>query len=66
MNYQMTSYREYFRMKTHDERWVKRMMEKYNLSIHYPRCVEYVLRRDVSRVVRWTIYENYPSIYYVK
>ena len=52
MNYQMTSYREYFRMKTHDERWVKHMMEKYNLSIHYPRCVEYVLRREVSRVVR--------------
>jgi len=47
MNYQMTSYREYFRMKTHDERWVKRMMEKYNLSIHYPRCVEYALRREV-------------------
>ena len=42
----MTSYREYFRMKTHDERWVKRMMEKYNLSQHYPRCAEYVLRRE--------------------
>ncbi len=45
-HYSTTSYREYFRMKTHDERWVKRMMEKYNLSIHYPRCVEYVLRRE--------------------
>ena len=33
-------------MKTHDERWVKRMMEKYNLSPHYPRCAEYVLRRE--------------------
>ena len=45
-HYQMTSYREYFRMKVHDERWVKRMMEKYNLSPHYPRCAEYVLRRE--------------------
>ena len=46
MNYQMTSYREYFRMKVHDERWVKHMMEKYNISPHYPRCAEYVLRRE--------------------
>ena len=45
-HYQMTSYREYFRMKTHDERWVKRIMEKYFLTHHYPRCVEYALRRE--------------------
>ena len=45
-HYQMTSYREYFRMKVHDERWVKRMIERYNLSPHYPRCAEYVLRRE--------------------
>ena len=33
-------------MKTHDERWVKQIMQRYNLSPHYPRCVEYALRRE--------------------
>ena len=33
-------------MKTHDERWVKRMMEKYNLSEHYLKIAEYTLKRE--------------------
>ena len=45
-HYQTTSYREYFRMKIHDERWVKRIMQKYFLTHHYPKCVEYALRRE--------------------
>ena len=40
------SFREYFRLKTHNEKWVRQMMEKYNLSEHYLKIAEYTLNRE--------------------
>ena len=40
------SFREYFRLKTHNEKWVRQIMEKYNLSEHYIRIAEYTLKRE--------------------
>ena len=40
------SFREYFRLKTHNEKWVRQIMERYNLSEHYIRIAEYTLKRE--------------------
>ena len=40
------SFREYFRLKTHNEKWVREVMEKYNLSEHYIRIAEYTFKRE--------------------
>ena len=40
------NFREYFRLKTHNEKWVRQMIEKYNLSEHYLKIAEYTLKRE--------------------
>ena len=40
------NFREYFRLKTHNEKWVRQMMEKYNPSEHYLKIAEYTLKRE--------------------
>ena len=40
-------FREYYRLKTHNEKWVREIIEKYSLSENYPRVAEYVIKREV-------------------
>jgi len=40
-------FREYYRLKTHNEKWVREIIEKYTLSENYPRVAEYVIKREV-------------------